>query len=45
VAIKFQVTSIRRVFIFKGGEKPRKSIVGLTSERELVKEITSVIES
>jgi thioredoxin 1 len=45
VAIKYSVTSIPRVFIFKGGDQPRKTIVGLTSERELVKEINSVIES
>jgi len=44
VATKFGVTSIPRVFIFKGGDKPRKSIVGLTSEAELVKAINAVVE-
>ena len=44
VATKFGVTSIPRVFIFKGGDKPRKSIVGLTSEAELVKAINGVME-
>jgi thioredoxin 1 len=44
VAAKFGVTSIPRVFIFKGGDKPRKSIVGLTSEQELVKAINTVVE-
>ena len=44
VATKFGVTSIPRVFIFKGGEKPRKTFVGLTSERELVASINSVLE-
>jgi thioredoxin 1 len=44
VASKYGVTSIPRVFIFKGGDKPRKSIVGLTSEQELVKAINTVVE-
>ncbi len=44
VATKFGVTSIPRVFIFKGGEKPRKTFVGLTSERDLVSSINSVLE-
>jgi thioredoxin 1 len=45
VATKYGVTSIPRVFIFKGGDKPRKTVVGLTSESELVKMINSVMES
>jgi thioredoxin 1 len=45
VATQFGVTSIPRVFVFKGGDKPRKTVVGLTSENELVKMINSVIES
>ena len=44
VATKFGVTSIPRVFLFKGGDRPRKSFVGLTSERELVASINSVLE-
>jgi thioredoxin 1 len=44
VATKFGVTSIPRVFIFKGGDKPRQTVVGLTSEKELVKMINSVLE-
>jgi thioredoxin 1 len=43
VATKFGVTSIPRVFIFKGGDKPRKTVVGLTSESELAKMINSVL--
>jgi len=42
IAAKYRVTSIPRVFIFKGGEQPEKSIVGLTSEAELVRQIDSV---
>jgi len=45
VAVKFGVTSIPRVFIFKGGSQPRKSFVGLTGERELVSGINTVMES
>jgi thioredoxin 1 len=45
VAAKFGVTSIPRVFIFKGGDQPRKMMVGLTSENELVKSINTVLES
>ena len=43
VASKFGVTSIPRVFIFKGGDRPQKTFVGLTSERELVASINSVL--
>jgi thioredoxin 1 len=45
VATQFGVTSIPRVFVFKGGDKPRKTVVGLTSEADLVKMINSVMES
>jgi thioredoxin 1 len=45
VATKFAVTSIPRIFIFHGGDKPRKSFVGVTSERELVSGINSVMET
>jgi thioredoxin 1 len=45
VATKFGVTSIPRVYIFKGSDKPRKQVVGLASEGELVKMINGVMES
>lgn len=45
VATKFGVTSIPRVFIFKGGDKPLKTIVGLTSEAELTKTINGLLAS
>ena len=45
VATQFGVTSIPRVFVFKGGDKPKKTVVGLTSEADLVKVINSVLES
>jgi thioredoxin 1 len=45
VATKFGVTSIPRIFIFKGGDKPRKTFVGVTSERELVSSVNDVVVS
>jgi thioredoxin 1 len=45
VATKYGVTSIPRVFVFKGGDKPVKQVVGLVSEGELVKMVNSVLES
>lgn len=43
VAVKFGISSIPRVFIFNGGDKPRKTMVGLVSEAEIVKNIDAVI--
>jgi thioredoxin 1 len=45
VATKFGVTSIPRVFLFKGGPQPVKTFVGLTSENELVKLINGALGS
>jgi len=45
VAVKFGVTNIPRVLIFKGSDKPRKTIVGLTSENDLATAINSVMET
>jgi thioredoxin 1 len=45
VATKFGVTSIPRVFIFKGSDKPRRQVVGVTPESELVKMIKDVMET
>jgi len=43
-ATKFGVMSIPRVLIFgKGADRPQKSHVGLTSERDLVASINSVL--
>jgi thioredoxin 1 len=44
IAVKYGVTNIPRVLIFKGSDQPRKTFVGLTSESELVKSINSVLE-
>jgi len=43
VATRYGVTSIPRVFIFNGGDKPKKTVVGVTSENELVKMINNVM--
>ena len=43
VATKYGVNSIPRVFFFKGGDKPTKTIVGLVSENELVKTIDGLL--
>jgi thioredoxin 1 len=45
LATQYNVTSIPRVMIFKGSDKPRHQVVGLTSESELVKMINGVVES
>jgi thioredoxin 1 len=43
LAVKYSVTNIPRVYIFKGGDKPRRQIVGLVSESELTKAIDGVL--
>ncbi len=43
IAAKYGINAIPRVYIFKGGDQPQKTIVGLTSEAVLVKEINSVL--
>ena len=43
IAIKYAITNIPRVLIFKGGDKPLKTFVGVTSERELVSSINTVL--
>jgi thioredoxin 1 len=40
---RYLIDSIPRVYIFSGGEEPRKTIVGLVSETTLVREINSVL--
>lgn len=43
-ATKFGVTSIPRVLIFKGGDDPRQTFVGLRSEAELARAIDGVLQ-
>ena len=45
IAVKYAVNTIPRVFIFKGGEKPVWSVVGLVSENELTKAIDSALQA
>jgi thioredoxin len=45
MATKFGVTSIPRVLIFKGGEEPKQTFVGLRSEAELAKAIDGVLQA
>jgi thioredoxin 1 len=42
-ATKYAVTSIPRVFFFKGGDKPKQTIVGLVSEAELTKAVNGLL--
>jgi thioredoxin 1 len=44
LAAQYGVTSIPRVFVFRGGDKPRHQVVGLTSENELMKLINGVMQ-
>jgi thioredoxin 1 len=44
IAAKFGITSIPRVLVFKGGEDPRRSIVGLVHESELAKALDGVLQ-
>ncbi|MCC6418291.1 MAG: thioredoxin [Gemmataceae bacterium] len=44
IATKFGVTSIPRVLIFKGGDRPRKSFVGVQSEGALASAIDGVLQ-
>ena len=45
LAVKFGISGIPQVLLFKGnGEQPRERVVGLVSEKELVKVINRVLE-
>src|SRR5438876_12113521 len=43
LASKYGVINIPRVLIFKGGDQPKETIVGLTSEAEIVKKVNGVV--
>jgi thioredoxin 1 len=45
VAAKYGITSIPRVYLFKGGDQPREQLVGLRSENELVSVINRLLAS
>jgi len=44
IAVRYGISGIPQVFVFKGGE-PKQKIVGLTSEAELTKMINQVLQS
>lgn len=44
IAVRYGISAIPQVFVFKGGEEPKQRVVGLTSEAELVKVINRVME-
>jgi thioredoxin 1 len=45
VAVRYGITSIPQVLLFKGGENPREKLVGLQPEQTLVKVINRVLEA
>jgi len=45
LAIKYNVTTIPRVFVFRGSDKPVHQVVGLTSEKDLVKLLNQTVEA
>ena len=44
LAVQYGITNIPRVLIFKGGDQPKRTIVGLVSENELAKAIDGVLQ-
>src|SRR3984893_18261261 len=44
MAVKYGISGIPQVLIFKGGDQPRERVVGLTPEKDLVKLIDRVLE-
>jgi len=45
LANQYNIATIPRVYIFKGGDKPIQQITGLPSEAVLVKALSNVLES
>src|SRR6478672_419145 len=45
LAVKYDVATIPRVLIFKGGDQPLQQVVGLTPETELVKMLDKALAS
>lgn len=45
IAIKYGISGIPQVLLFKGGDQPKERVVGLTPEQQLVKVINRVLES
>ncbi len=45
LAVRYGISGIPQVLLFKGGDQPRDRLVGLQSESVLVKRINQVLES
>ncbi len=45
LAVRYGISAIPQVLIFKGGEEPKERIVGLNSEAALAKALDRVLES
>jgi thioredoxin 1 len=42
-AVRYGISGIPQVLIFRGGDQPKERVVGLTSEKELIKLIDRVL--
>jgi thioredoxin 1 len=45
VAVRYNISAIPQVLLFKGGEEPKERVVGLNSEGALTKVINRVLEA
>jgi len=45
VAVRYGISAIPQIFVFKGGEEPKQRLVGAVSEAEITKAINRVLES
>ena len=45
VAVRYGISGIPQVLIFKGGDQPRDRVVGLQSEANLVKLVNRILEA
>ncbi len=45
LAMKYGITSIPRVLLFKGGEQPRQQLVGLQREADITKLVDQLLAS
>ena len=45
VAVRYAISGIPQVLIFKGGDQPRDRVVGLQSEANLVKLVNRILEA
>jgi thioredoxin 1 len=43
MAVKYGISGIPQVLIFKGGDQPKEKVVGLVSEKDLVKYVDRVL--